>query len=340
MGKIIMNAATVYNPADFKNKRILITGGMGFIGSRVAHRLAKLGARITILDLMYPKSGANRFNLADIEEQVEVVIGDMCDSELVAAQVEQQDYIFNLAAHSGHLASLREPLLDNRQNAQAAVVLLEACRMHNPDVKVVYTSTRQIYGRPQYFPVDEKHPLKPVDYNGVSKMAAELYHQICGRIYGLRSVVVRLSNVFGPGMRVKDDRQTFIGWWFRQLCEGRELVVFGNGQQTRDLNYVDDVVDALLRCAQLSSADGEVYNLGSGQPIRLWDLAQLMISIYGSGRCRLAPFPKKRKSIDIGDYFANIDKISTDLGWKPVTSLPAGIEQTLAFYQSHREHYW
>jgi UDP-glucose 4-epimerase len=302
--------------------------------------LVDIGARITIVDLLQPGSGANYFNISGIEDRVNVVIGDICDSELIGSLVEGQNFLFNLAGQVGHLASLHEPLVDNKNNALAALILLEECRQRNPGIKIVYAGTRQIYGRPNYLPVDELHPLEPVDYNGVSKLTGEMYHLVCHRIYGLHTSIIRMSNVFGPGMRVKDDRQTFIGWWFRQLIEGDELQVFGTGMQTRDLIYVDNVVDALLLTVVNPTSDGQIYNLGGGRPISLLDLAQNMVEINGYGSYRLVPFPEERKQIDIGNFYADTRKIESHLNWRSKISLKEGIASTLNFYRKYKEHYW
>lgn len=324
----------------FNGKRTLITGGMGFIGSQLARRLVGLGASVTIIDALKPESGANPYNLSGIESQVNLTIGDVCDPSVIGPLIQNKDFLFNLAAQVGHLASMREPFEDLRVNAVGPLVMLEECRTRNPTIKTIYAGTRQIYGRPQYLPVDEKHSLEPVDYNGVSKLAGEMYHLVCQRVYGLRVTVIRMTNVFGPGMRVKDARQTFIGWWFHQLIEGQELEVFGNGTQTRDLNYVDDVVDALLLTAANPISDGKIYNLGGGGPVRLLDLAELMVKINGSGGYRLTPFPSDRKQIDIGNFYADTRKIENELHWKPGTSLEAGIARTLEYYRKYKEHYW
>jgi UDP-glucose 4-epimerase len=286
------------------------------------------------------ESGANPYNLSGIENQVNVTIGDICDPAVIGPLIQNQDFLFNMAGQVSHLASMSEPIEDLRVNAIGPLVMLEECRKRNPTIKTIYAGTRQIYGRAQYLPVDEKHALEPVDYNGVSKLAGEMYHFVAQRAYGLRVTVIRMTNVFGPGMRVKDARQTFIGWWFHQLIDGQELEVFGDGTQTRDLNYIAEVVAALLLAAANPISDGKIYNLGGGRPVRLLDLAQLMVEINGSGGYHLTPFPPERKQIDIGDFYADTRKIEDELGWKPEISLEAGIADTLEYYRKHKEYYW
>lgn len=326
--------------AAFLGKRTLITGGLGFIGSNLARRLVELGAEVLLVDSLIPDYGGNLFNITDIESRVRVNIADVRDEHGMDYLVRSQDIIFNLAGQVSHLDSMRDPYTDLEINCRSQLSILEACRKHNPSVKIVYAGTRQIYGRPQYLPVDEKHPLEPADINGVNKLAGEWYHIVYHRVHGLRTVSLRMTNTYGPRMRVRDARQTFIGWWLRQIVEGQELQIFGDGQQIRDFNYVDDVVEALLLAAADPIADGQVYNLGGDEPINLLDLADLLVEINGGGSYRIVPFPAERKRIDIGDYYGEYTKIHTQLGWRPTVPLKQGLERTIAFYRRYREHYW
>jgi len=324
----------------FSDRHVLITGGLGFIGSNLARRLVALRAKVLLVDSLIPEYGGNVFNIQDIEDQVRVNIADVRDQYGMDYLVRGQDIMFSLAGQVSHLDSMRDPYTDLDINCRSQIFVLEACRKHNPEVKIVYASTRQIYGRPKYLPVDEEHPLEPMDINGVHKLAAEWYYLIYHRVYGLRTVSLRMTNTYGPRMRVKDARQTFIGWWLRQIVEGQELQIFGTGRQQRDLNYVDDVVEALLVAAADPTAEGQVYNLGGDEPISLLDLAQLLIELNGGGSYRLAPFPAERKRIDIGDFHGDYGKIRDQLGWRPRVPLHEGLGRTLAFYQQYREHYW
>jgi UDP-glucose 4-epimerase len=326
--------------ATFAGKHTLITGGLGFIGSNLARRLVGLGAEVLLVDSLIPDYGGNLFNIAGIEDRLRVNIADVRDRYGMEHLVCDQDFLFNLAGQVSHLDSMRDPQTDLEINCRSQLSILEACRRHNPEIKIVYAGTRQIYGRPQYLPVDEAHPLEPMDFNGVNKMAGEWYHIVCHRVYGLHTVSLRMTNTYGPRMRVKDARQTFIGWWLRQIVEGQELQIFGDGKQVRDFNYVDDVVEALLLAAADPVADGQIYNLGGDEPISLLDLAKLLVEINDSGSYRLVPFPADRKRIDIGDYYGDYTKIRTQLGWRLSTSLREGLERTLAFYHQYREHYW
>jgi UDP-glucose 4-epimerase len=326
---------------SFADKRCMITGGLGFIGSNLAARLVDLGAHVTLVDSLIPEYGGNLHNAEYLDrDRVRVNIADVRDEYSMNYLVQGQDYLFNLAGQTSHLDSMHDPYTDLEINCRAQLSILEACRKHNPGVRIVYASTRQIYGKPDYLPVDERHLLHPTDVNGINKMAGEWYHIVYNNVYGIKACALRLTNTYGPRMRVKDARQTFLGIWIRQLIEGQPIKVFGDGLQIRDLNYVDDVVEALLLAAATDGVNGQIFNLGADETINLRDLAQLLIELNGSGSYELIPFPADRKTIDIGDYYGDYRLIQGRLGWRPQVSLRDGLAQTLAFYREHREFYW
>ena len=325
---------------QFQGKKVLITGGLGFIGSNLAHQLVKLGAHVLIVDSLIPQYGGNLFNVYDIEDRVRVNIADVRDRSSMDYLVQGQDYLFNLAGQVSHLDSMTDPFTDLEINCRSQLSILESCRYNNPGVKVVFASTRQIYGVPDYLPVDERHLVHPTDVNGINTMAGEWSHIVYNNVYGVRAASLRLTNTFGPRMRVCDARQTFLGLWFRLVLEGKEVAIYGDGRQVRDLNYVDDVVDALLRIAVDEEANGQVYNLGGDEPINLLHLAELMIEVAGTGSYRLVPWPGNRKKIDIGDYYGDYRKIRSKLGWCPRVSLRDGLQRTFDYYREHGQHYW
>jgi len=324
---------------NFSGADVLVTGGLGFIGSALARRLVGLGARVTLVDSLIPEYGGNAFNVHDIKDRVTVNVADVRDPHAMAWLVQGRNFLFNLAGQTSHLDSMVDPLTDLNINTAAQLYILEACRRHNPAVKIVFASTRQIYGRPRYLPVDEKHPLQPVDVNGINKLAGESYHLLYNDVYGIRASVLRLTNTYGPGMRVKDARQTFLGIWIRQLIDGTPIQVFGSGSQRRDFNYIDDVVDALLRTAAAPAADGQIFNLGDREHITLHDLAALLVTIH-PGRYEIVPFPPEREAIDVGDYYSDFQKIEDSLGWRPNVPLREGLAKTLEYYARYRTHYW
>jgi UDP-glucose 4-epimerase len=312
--------------APFEGKRVLITGGLGFIGSTLARKLVEAGADVTIVDSLVPEYGGNRRNIAGIEDRVHVNVSDVRDEHSVRQLVQGQDVIFNLAGQTSHLDSMTDPYTDLEINARAQLSILEACR--------------HIYGRPQRLPVDESHPIAPVDVNGVNKTAGEWYHLLYGDVYGLRVSVLRLTNTYGPRMRVKDARQTFLGIWLKLLLTGGEIQIFGDGSQRRDFTYVDDAVRAFLLAGSREEANGQVYNLGDREHVSLRELAELLVDANGGGSFELVPFPSDREAIDIGDFYADYSKIERELGWSPQVPLREGLERSLAFYREEGEHYW
>ena len=324
----------------FRGRRALITGGLGFIGSNLARALVTAGADVTLVDSLVPDYGGNRHNIAGIEDAVHANISDVRDEHSLRHLVQGQDVIFNLAGQTSHLDSMLDPYTDLEINCRSQLSILEACRHGNPEATIVFASTRQIYGRPQRLPVDEEHPIAPVDVNGINKTAGEWYHLLYGEVYGLPVVVLRLTNTYGPRMRVRDARQTFLGVWVKLLLTGEPLAVYGDGLQRRDFNYVDDAVRAFLLAASRPEARGRVYNLGGADQITLRDLGDLLVSLNGEGRVELVPFPPDRKAIDIGDYFADWSRIERELGWRPQVDLREGLERTLEFYREHGRHYW
>ena len=323
----------------FAGQNVLITGGLGFIGSNLARRLVDLQARVTVIDSLIPEYGGKLFNLDGLADRVKINVADVRDTHSMNYLVRGQAYIFNLAGQVSHLDSMRDPYTDLDINCRSQLSILEACRQFNPGVRLVYAGTRQVYGRPKYLPVDEQHPVDPVDVNGVNKVAGEWYHIVYHRAYGLRTTSLRLTNTYGPRMRVVDARQTFLGLWLRRLIDGQELLVYGDGRQKRDLNYVDDAVDALLLAAASEETIGEIYNLGGDEVIGLRDLAALLVELNGAGGYRLVPFPPELKAIDIGDYHGNYGKLQRALGWQPRVSLREGLARTLAFYREHLFEY-
>jgi UDP-glucose 4-epimerase len=322
----------------FGQRRVLITGGLGFIGSTLARRLAAMRARVTIADSLVPEYGGNLFNIAGIEDKLQVNISDVRDEHSMRYLVQGQDFLFNLAGQTSHADSMQNPYTDLDINCRAQLSILEACRKYNPKIKVVYASTRQIYGKPKYLPVDEDHALGPVDVNGVNKIAGEEYHILYNNVYDVRACALRLTNTIGPRMRIKDARQTFLGIWIRLMVEGKPFEVW-DGQQLRDFTYVDDAVDAFLLAAASEGSNGQVFNLGGDCVISLKDLADMLVEINGCGQYVTRSFPADRRRIDIGDYYANFERIRTSLGWEPKVRLRDALARTLAFYREHLQNY-
>jgi UDP-glucose 4-epimerase len=322
----------------FAGRNVLITGGLGFIGSNLARRLVALGAQVSLVDSLVPEYGGNRRNVAGLAGRVRVHIADVRDWPKLPRLVAGQHYLFNLAGQTSHMDSMTDPQTDLDINCRAQLAILEACRRHNPALRIVFASTRQIYGRPDYLPVDEKHPLRPVDVNGINKLAGESFHLLYSEVHGIAATALRLTNTIGPRMRIKDARQTFVGVWIRRLLEGQPIEVWG-GEQLRDFTYVDDAVEAFLLAAIHPRAVGRVFNLGGPPPVTLERVAELLLEINRGGAFVVKPFPSDRKRIDIGDYYAEDRLIGRLLGWKPRTDLRAGLAKTMAFYRRELRHY-
>jgi len=319
-------------------RRVLVTGGMGFIGSTLAIRLAELGADVTVLDSLTPEYGGNPANLAGYEGRIRVNISDVRDVHSLKYLVQGQQVLFNLAGQTSHLDSMQDPFTDLEINCRAQLSILETCRTHNPELRLVFASTRQLYGRPDYLPVDEKHPLRPVDVNGINKLSGEFYHLLYQQVYGIPTTVLRLTNTFGPRMRIRDARQTFVGIWIRRILEGQPFEVWG-GQQLRDFTYVDDCVDAMLLAATRPQAVGRCYNLGGMTPVSLATLAERLVLVNGSGQFVRRDFPADRKKIDIGDFYSDDQMIRDELGWNPVTDLDLALSRTLEYYRTRLDLY-
>jgi UDP-glucose 4-epimerase len=328
-------------PDAYRGRSVLITGGLGFIGSNLARRLVEIGdVEVYLIDALVPEQGGNRFNIEDIKDQLTLHVADIGEPAVINHLVGGMDYIFNLAANVSHLDSMSFPERDLKLNCQAQLTLLEACRNFNPHVKIVYTSTRQVYGKPVYLPLDEQHRCDPVDINGVHKLAAEQYHVLYHRVYGLRSARLRLTNTYGPRHLMRHPRQSVIAWFIRQALDGGVIELFGEGRQKRDFNYVDDVVEALLMVGASEEAEGDVFNLSSHDPVSLSHLAEELIWLTGRGTVRYVPFPPERQLIDIGNCYSSSRKIESLLGWQPRTSLRDGLAHTIEYYKANHKHYW
>lgn len=323
----------------FRRKNILITGGLGFIGSNLAIKLSALEANVTILDALLPDYGGNRYNISPVKNSVKVKIADMRNSKLVQKLVVDKDIIFNLAGTLSHVDSMTDPFMDLDINCRAQLSLLEACKKNNRRAKIIFAGTRNQYGRAIYLPVDEKHVQEPTDINGINSIAAEKYHLLYGRIYKMQTVSLRMTNTYGPRHQMKHPRQGVLNWFLRLLIDGEAVNLFGDGTQIRDINYVDDVVEALLLVAKESKTSGQIYNLG-GQPSTLREFVELAIKVLGRGKYNLVKFPNDRKDIEIGNYVADIKKIKEEVGWEPMISPAQGVSDTIEYFLKNKKYYW
>ena len=327
------------NASFYKGRRVLITGGLGFIGSNLAARLVALGADVLLVDSLTPDSGGNLFNIDGIRHAVQVNVSDVRDASSMQYLVRDQQVMFNLAGQVSHVDSMRDPYTDLEINCRSQLSILEACRHHNPSVKVVFAGTRQIYGKPDVLPVTEEHLVRPIDVNGINKAAGEYYHLVYNNVFGVRSCALRLTNVYGPRQLLKHNRQGFIGWFIRLAVEDREIQLFGDGSQLRDFVYVDDVVNAFLLAGASDACNGEVFNVGGSGPVSLAELAKLLVEVAGTGRVRFADWPAERRAIDIGDFYADSSKFKRAVGWTGAVTLRDGLDRTVRYYRDHLSEY-
>jgi nucleoside-diphosphate-sugar epimerase len=324
---------------NFADRKILILGGMGFIGSNLAIRLVSLGARVMIVDSMLPQYGGNLCNIEPIKDQCQVNFSDIRDSYSLEYLVQGIDVIYSVAGQTSHIESMSDPMTDLDINCRSQLAILESCRRHNPDVKILYASTRQLYGRPQYLPVDEKHPVIPVDVNGVNKLAAEQYYTLYSKVYDMQCASFRLTNTYGPRQHLRGDKQGFAGIFIRRAIDGEPIRIFGDGKQLRDFNYIDDVVDLFLMATDNPSIYGNVYNLGSNDRYSLLDFVKIL-GRYCEFDYELVPFPPDHKAIDIGDYYGDFSLVHNETGWEPKVSLEEGLKDTVEYFKKYRSSYW
>ena len=323
----------------YRNRPVMITGGLGFIGSNLARQLVSAGADVLIVDALIPDYGGNAFNIDGIEDAVRVNYADVRNERIMEVLVRDREVIFNLAGQVSHIDSMRDPHTDLEINCRAQLSMLEACRKYNPRTKVVFAGTRQVYGRPEYLPVDERHLVRPVDINGVNKAAGEYYHLLYNNVFGVRACSLRLTNVYGPRQLIKHNRQGFIGWFIRLAIEDREIEIYGDGSQRRDFVFVDDAAEAFMLAGASDLCNGEVFNVGGEQPISHRELVTMLIDAAGAGSMRFVEWPADKKRIDIGSFYTDSSKFKQTVGWAPRVSLREGLRDTLDFYSRHLPHY-
>jgi UDP-glucose 4-epimerase len=321
-------------------KNALVIGGLGFIGSNLVHTLIEAGARVTVLDALLPMYGGNRFNVAGVEDRVRVVEGDIRNAALVNDLVKGQNIIFNLAAQVSYIDSLSDPLLDFEINCLGHLRVLDAARRYAPDAKIVFSSSRLVYGKIITTPVDESHQTDPLSIYGVHKLAAEKYYRIFYDTYGVRSSVIRIPNPYGPRQQMKHPKYSIVGWFIRQALEDGTIEVFGDGTQERDYLYISDIVDAFLRIAVSDRSDGEVYNIGTDERVRFVDMVDAVLTAVGKGKKVHVPWPQDYEKNETGDYIADTRKIEAAVGWRARVPLKTGIEETVAYYRQHKAKYW
>ncbi|MFZ4828722.1 MAG: NAD-dependent epimerase/dehydratase family protein [Phototrophicaceae bacterium] len=320
-------------------KRVLILGGLGFIGSNLAIRLVELGADVTLVDSMLPQYGGNLANIEPIQGRCRINYADIRDPHTMNYLVQGVDIIYSLAGQTSHVESMTDPFTDLDINCRSQLSLLESCRKVNPTVTIVYGSTRQLYGRPQYLPVDELHPIVPVDVNGINKLAAEKYFTLYSQVYGMKCISLRLTNTYGPRQHLRGNKQGFVGIFIRMAISGETIKIFGDGQQRRDFNYIDDVVEAMLLASTTPNLDGQLFNLGARQHYSLLEFISLL-QRYCDFTYEIVPFPPEHKVIDIGDYYSDFTRFHDATAWEPQVTLEDGLARTVDYFKTRTTLYW
>ena len=323
----------------YRGRKVMITGGLGFIGSNLGRQLVDLGADVLLVDSLIPDYGGNLFNIDGIADRVHVNVADVREQSTMNYLVRDRAVIFNLAGQVSHIDSMRDPYTDLEINCRSQLTVLEACRNNNTEVKVVFAGTRQVYGRPDSLPVDEGHLVRPTDVNGVNKAAGEYYHLVYNNVFGVRACSLRLTNVYGPRQLIRHSRQGFIGWFIRLAIEDKPIQIFGDGSQLRDFVYVDDAADAFLRAGASDTCNGEVFNVGGDEPLSHRELTTLLVEVAGSGRVEYVEWPPEKKAIDIGSFYADSAKFKRTTGWSATVSVRDGLRRTIAFYRQHFDRY-
>jgi UDP-glucose 4-epimerase len=324
----------------FRDKEVLITGGLGFIGSNLAIALVGLGARVTLLDNMLPRQGGNLFNIRDIADRVHVNISDVRNQLSVNHLVKGKDLVFHLAGQVNHVDSMKNPIQDVEINCIGTVVLLEALRAHNRDAKVIFAGTRGEYGSSVKLPVDEDHPTNPKGTYAVTNLSAEKMILVYDDVFGIKGTCLRITNTYGPRHQMVHDEYGVFNWFIRKALDNEMIPVFGDGRILRDFIYVDDLVGCMLDVAATGAAYGEVFNVGVGVPVSFYELARKIVDVVGSGRVAFTEFTQERKEVEPGDYYADVSKLRRIVGWSPVTPLEEGIRKTAEYYRTFRKEYW
>lgn len=327
-----------YDWQNLSGQKVLITGGLGFIGSNLAHRCFELGAEVTIYDCLDPRSGGHMYNLHDIERSMDIVLNDIRNFEGISACIRGQDMLFNCAAYTSHPNSMKEPIIDIDVNCKGVINLLEAARRFNPDVKIVHVGTSTQIGRMQYNPVDERHPEFPVDIYSANKSVSEKYVLIYGQAYQMRTTVVRLANVFGPRSNIKSPDFGFMNYFIGLALRGKNITVFGEGTQLRNISYVEDCVDALIMAGQSERSNSQVFFAVADKQYTISEIASEITQLIG-GQVSFVEWPKDREVIEIGDAVISNQKIKDVLGWFPRVDLQSGLVKTRDYFKPCLKEY-
>ena len=323
-----------------KGKKVLVTGGLGFIGSNLCARLVELGATVTIVDNMMPRLGGNLFNVKGIEDQIHINFSDVRDAHSMDYLVKGQEIIFHLAGQVNHVDSIRNPIQDLDINCRGTLVLLESCRKYNQEAKIIFAGTRGEYGSSVKLPVAEDHPTNPKGIYAVTNLTAEKMVLVYHDVHNIQGACLRITNTYGPRHQMVHDEYGVVNWFIRKAIDGEMIPVFGDGNILRDFLFVDDAVECFIEVANSPHAYGEVFNVGTGIPFSFVDLAKKIVKAAGTGKVAFTDFTKERKEVEPGDYYTDISKIRGVVGWEPRTGLEEGLRKTIEFYRTYKNEYW
>lgn len=325
---------------SFKNKKVIVTGGLGFVGSNLSIKLAELGADVLIVDNMLPREGGNLFNIEPVKDKVQINISDIRNADSMNHLVKGMDYIFHIAGQVNHVDSVKNPLNDLSINVEGTLIIMEALRKNNPSAKVIFTGTRGEYGSSLKLPVEESHAINPIGIYAITNFAAERIVLTYHNLHNVKSVCLRITNTYGPRHQMAHDEYGVFNWFIRKSMDNEVIPLFGDGRILRDYLYIDDLVESLVATALNDNVYGEVYNIGSGIPVSFIELANKIIEISGKGKADYTEFTSERKALEPGDYYADITKIKKAIKWEPKISLDDGIKKTIEYYSKNKKHYW
>jgi UDP-glucose 4-epimerase len=323
----------------YKNKKVLVIGGAGFIGSNLSIKLVELGAKVSIVDALLRECGGNLFNLSKIKNRIRFYHGDINKLKNISYVLGEADVIFNCIGFTNHLASIKDPLQDLKLNVSVHLQLLLACKNSNISARIVYLASRSQYGRSQSKKIKETHPICPLDFHGAHKAMGEIYHTLFNTLYGVDARILRVTNVYGPRQDMRNGNPGIINKFIKEMMEGERILIFGSGNRVKDFLYVDDVVDAILHLAMKKDVEHRVYNLG-GNPVAIEEVVRAIISILGRGKYEVVPFPKSVKAMDTGDVILDSSRIKNEFGWKSNVKLHEGVKDTIVFYLKNKKYYW
>jgi len=327
----------IYN--YYRNKIIVITGGLGFLGSSLAQKLVNYQAKIIIIDNLNPLYGGNYFNLNGIQNKVKIIIDDIRNEKVLIPIIKQCDMLYHFAAQVSYIDSLSMPYEDLELNARSTLQILEICRKYNSEAKIIFSSSRMVLGKIESDHISENSPTNPLSLYGIHKLTSEKYLIMYYKDFGIPFIIFRITNPYGPRQQIKHCKYSLVGWIIKQAMEGKTIKIFGDGKQLRDYIYIDDIVEAIYRCSTNDKATGEIINVASGKSTEFQMMVKEVVNIVKNGNYEFVPWPDNYEKIETGDVIADISKLLSLANWKPKYNLKEGILKTYEYYKKYLMHY-